>query len=155
MPQMTRIRFGQMYLLVAVPDESTGATTGATEFVAPCGITSFGKSISTATSDVELVDCDDPDAPVWLGIDVVSKRMTLNISGTLDSDAYVDIWREWFMDEASRDIRVVENLGSGNQGYWEGAGVLTEYSDTAEGRGSYTMTATLVFDGRPTWVPQP
>jgi hypothetical protein len=149
MTQQTRIRFGQMYLLV-----SDGATP-VPAFIAPCGISTFGRSVTTTTQDVELMDCDDPDAPIWMGLDVTSKRMTLTLSGTLDNDAYVSVWKDWFMDEGTRAIRVYENLGAPNSGYWEGMGVLTEYSDTATGRGSYTNTATIIFDGKPVWVPVP
>lgn len=149
MATQTRIKFGDIYLLVG----KTG--TNPMQFTAPCGITQFGKDVTTNTNDVELRDCDDPDAPVWLGIDVVSKRMTLNLSGTLDQDAYRDLWRNWFMDEGTRPIRVYERIGTGGWGYWEGNGVLTNYTDTANGGGTYTNTATVVFDGRPTWVGTP
>lgn len=149
MTQQTRIKFGDIMLLVGNPN------TNPMQFVAPCGITTFGKNVTTNTNDVELRDCDFPDAPVWLGIDVVSKRMTLNVSGTLDQEAYVSIWRNWFMEEGSRQIRVYEKVGEKNWGYWEGRAVLTEYSDTANGSGSYTNTATIVFDGKPTWVGTP
>lgn len=149
MAQQTRIKFGEMYLLVG-----DGATP--TEiFATPCGISTFARSITTNTADVELMDCVTPDAPVWLGVDVLSKRMTLTFSGTLDKDAYVDIWKDWAMEEATRNIRVYENLGSGAAGYWGGKGVLTEYSDTATGRGSYTMTGTVIFDGKPVWTAVP
>ena len=49
MAVQTRIRFGEMYLLVG-----DGASTEV--FTSPCGISSFGKSITTATSDVDLMD---------------------------------------------------------------------------------------------------
>lgn len=149
MAQQTRIKFGDIMLLVGDPE------TDPMVFTAPCGITQFGKDVTTNTNDVELRDCDDPDAPVWLGIDVVSKRMTLNLSGTLDQEAYMHIWRKWFMDEATRPVRVYEKIGPGNWGYWEGDAVMTQYTDTANGGGSYTNTATIVFDGKPNWVGTP
>ena len=149
MALQTRIKFGDIYLLVGVPG------TTPMQFRAPCGITQFGRNVVTNTNDVELRDCDDPDAPVWLGIDVVSKRMTLNMSGTLDQEAYRDMWRQWFMDEESRTIRVYERVGTSGWGYWEGDAVLTNYDDTANSGGSYTNTATVVFDGKPNWVGTP
>lgn len=148
MVAQTRIRFGEIYLLVG-----NGATPTEV-FTSPCGISTFGRSVTTNTSDVELMDCATPDAPIWLGVDVTSKRMTLTFSGTLDKAAYGTVWKDWAMDEASKNIRVYENL-TGSVGYWSGAGVLTEYSDTANGRGSYTMTGTVVFDGKPVWTAVP
>ena len=149
MATQSRIKFGEIYLLVGNIDSDP------MQFTAPCGITTFGRDVTTNTNDIELRDCDDPDAPVWLGVDVVSKRMTLNLSGTLDQDAYRDLWRNWFMEESSRPIRVYEKIGTTGWGYWEGDGVLTQYTDTANGGGSYTNTATVVFDGKPTWVGTP
>lgn len=149
MAQQTRIKFGDIYLLVG------DTSTSPMQFTAPCGISQFGKDVTTNTNDVELRDCDDPDAPVWLGIDVISKRMTLNLSGTLDQEAYRTLWRNWFMDDASRPIRVYERVGASGWGYWEGMGVMTQYTDTANGGGSYTNTATIIFDGAPKWVGTP
>lgn len=149
MATQTRIKFGDIYLLVGDPN------TNPMQFTAPCGINQFGRDVATNTNDVELRDCDFPDAPVWLGIDVVSKRMTLNLAGTLDQDAYRNLWRNWFMDEGSRSIRVYERVGETGWGYWEGLAVLTQYSDTANGGGTYTNTATIVFDGKPVWVGTP
>ena len=149
MAQQTRIKFGDIILLVG----DTG--TSPMSFRAPCGITQMGKDVTTNTNDVELRDCDDPDAPVWLGIDVVSKRMTVNIAGTLDQAAYVSVWREWYMEEASRPIRIYEKIGADGWGYWEGDAVMTQYTDTANSGGSYTNTATIVFDGKPEWVGTP
>lgn len=149
MAQQTRIKFGDIYLLVG------DTSTSPMQFTAPCGINQFGKDVTTNTNDVELRDCDDPDAPVWLGVDVISKRMTLNLSGTLDQEAYRTIWRNWFMDDDSRPIRVYERVGSSGWGYWEGMGVMTQYTDTANGGGSYTNTATIIFDGAPKWVGTP
>lgn len=149
MAQQSRIKFGDIFMMVG------DTSTNPMQFSAPCGINQFGREVTTNTNDVELRDCDDPDAPVWLGIDVISKRMTLNLSGTLDQDAYRDIWRNWFMDEASRPVRVYERVGASGWGYWQGNAVLTQYSDTANGGGSYTNTSTVVFDGKPEWVGTP
>lgn len=145
MTQQTRIKFGDMYLMVGIPG------TDPVAFSAPCGITTFGKEIVTNTNDVELRDCDDPDAPVWLGIDIISKRMTLNLSGTLDQEAYRGIWRQWAVSEVPWPVRAYERIGATGWGYWEGEGVLTNYTDTANGGGSYTNTGTIVFDGKPVW----
>lgn len=149
MAQQTRIKFGDMYLLKG------DRTTNPMQFTAPCGITQFGKNVTTNTADVELRDCDDPDAPTWLGIDVVSKRMTLNLSGTLDQEAYRNVWRNWFMSKDAEPIRVYERVGTTGWGYWEGNGVMTNYDDTANGGGTYTNSATIIFDGMPVWVGTP
>lgn len=141
------IKFGQQQLLIENPP-------GSGIFGAPCGITTLGRSITTNTSDVDLPPCDDPDAVTWLGIDPLSKRMTLTFSGTL-ADETLPIWDEWGMsegaDDAFRLIRWYRNIGAPNQGYWEGEAVLTEYAENSEGRGRWTVSGTIIFDGRPEW----
>lgn len=143
-----RVKFGTMYLLLADPSVTP------LEYTAPCGINTFGKNVTTNTNDVELRDCADPDLPVWLGVDVVSKRMTLNFSGNLDEGAYQDIWKKYFMSQVAWPLRVYEKIGedTAKYGYWSGEGVLTNYDDTANGGGSYTVTGTIIIDGAPVWT---
>lgn len=149
MTTQTRIKFGDMMLLVGMPG------TNPMQFRAPCGINQFGREFVTNTNDVELRDCDDPDAPVWLGMDIISKRMSTNFQGVVDQQSHIHVWREWAMAEEAWPIRVYERVGDSAWGYWEGDGVLTNYSDTANGGGSYTNTGTVVFDGKPVWVGTP
>ncbi|MFC6487366.1 phage tail tube protein [Nitratireductor sp. GCM10026969] len=141
------IRFGSQQLLIENPPDSG-------IFGAPCGITTLGKSMTANTSDVDLPPCDDPDAVTWLGIDPVSKRLTLTFSGTLAQET-LPIWDAWSMsegiDDAFRLVRWYRNIGAPNQGYWEGKALLTEYAENSENRGRWTVSGTIVFDGRPEW----
>ena len=41
-------------------------------FTDPCGLTSKGFTRTANLNDTNIPDCDDPDAPSWLGRDVVS-----------------------------------------------------------------------------------
>jgi hypothetical protein len=148
MAQIKSITFGEQALLIG--------DGGSPElFVAPCGINSLTKSTSTNTSDVDLPDCDDPDAVVWLGVDEVSKRMTLTFSGTL-AQQYLASWQEWELDGGLRNVRWLRNLTNLDlRGYLEGPALLTEFEESAESRGRYTFTGTIIFDGKPVWVSLP
>lgn len=141
------VRFGQQQLLVEHP-------VGSGVFSAPCGITGLTRSVTTNTNDVALPPCDDPEAIIWLGVDAVSKRMTLTFQGTLADNA-LPMWDAWSMGKDQRLVRWYRNIGEPNQGYWEGLAMLTEYSEESADRGRYTNSGTIIFDGEPEWVSIP
>jgi len=148
MASANTIKFGEQALLVG-----DGATPEV--FSSPCGITSLTKSTSTNTSDIDIPDCDDPDLVIWLGIDEVSKRMTLTFSGTIAQQSLA-LWQEWELDGGLRNVRWLRNLTNLDlRGYLEGPALLTEFEETSEARGRYTFTGTIIFDGKPVWVPLP
>lgn len=137
------VRFGQQQLLVENPAESG-------IFAAPCGITGLTRNVTTNTNDVALPPCDDPEAVIWLGVDVVSKRMTLTFTGTL-ADVALPVWDSWAMGKDQRMVRWYRNLGAPNAGYWEAPATLTEYTEESSDRGRYTNSGTIIFDGEPEW----
>lgn len=142
------VKFGDQQLLVEYP-------VGSGIFGAPCGITGLTRQVQTNTNDVALPPCNDPYAVLWLGIDVVSKRMTLTFQGTL-ADVALPIWDAWSMEDISRRrVRWYRNLLGDNRGYWEGYAVLTDYQEESSDRGRYTNSGTIIFDGQPQWVDIP
>jgi hypothetical protein len=56
-------------------------------FVAPCGFTSKSFSWSRGLADVTIPDCDDPDAPAWVGRDVESLSASVTGEGILAAEA--------------------------------------------------------------------
>lgn len=148
MAQAKTIKFGEQMLLIG-----DGATPEV--FSAPCGITSLTKSTSTNTSDIDIPDCDDPDLVIWLGIDEVSRRMTLTFSGTLAQQS-LPLWQEWEMEGGFRNVRWLRNLTDPTlRGQLEGPALLTEFEESSEARGRYTFSGTLIFDGKPVWTALP
>lgn len=148
MAQMKPIKFGEQFILI-------GDGGSPEEFVAPCGITSLTKSTSTNTADIDLPDCDDPDLVVWLGVDEVSKRMTLSGSGTV-AQQYLAEWQKWDLDGGTRNVRWMRNLTDLTlRGYLAAPGLLTEFTETSESRGRYTFTFTIILDGKPVWTALP
>lgn len=149
------VKFGQQQLLVGpVYDDGDAIPPSGSIFAAPCGITGLTRNVTTNTSDVALPPCDDPEAIIWLGIDAVSKRMTLTFTGTLADNA-LPVWDAWSMGNDHRWVRWYRNIGAPNQGYWEGPALLTEYSEESTDRGRYTNSGTIIFDGMPDWVSIP
>lgn len=148
MAQAQTVKFGEQSLMV-------GDGADPQVFTAPCGITSLTKTSTTNTSDIDIPDCDDPDLVVWLGVEEVSKRMTLTFSGIV-AQQYLGEWQEWELDGGPRDVRWLRNLTNPElRGYLQAPGLLTEFTETSEGRGRYTMSGTIIFDGKPVWVALP
>lgn len=149
------IRFGQQQLLIG-PAYVNGddVPPAGSIFSAPCGLTGLTRNVVTNTADVSLPPCDDPEAVIWLGVDAVSKRMTLTFTGTL-ADVALPVWDGWSMGSEMRWVRWYRNIGAPNQGYWEGPAQLTDYTEESTDRGRYTNSGTIIFDGEPTWVSIP
>ena len=144
------VKFGQQQLLVGPVYNGETAPPAGAIFASQCGITGLTRNVTTNTNDVSLPPCDDPEAIIWLGIDAVSKRMTLTFSGTL-ADNSLPVWDDYSMGNEMRWVRWYRNLGAPNQGYWEGPALLTEYSEESSDRGRYTNSGTIIFDGEPEW----
>lgn len=123
-------------------------------FSSPCGITGLTRSITSNTNDVALPPCNSPDDVIWLGIDIVSKRMQSTFSGTL-ADESLPVWDDWSFSEGKRWVRWYRNLGAPNAGYWEGPAALTEYQEGSTDRGRYTNSGTVIWDGKPDWISIP
>lgn len=148
MAQALTVKFGEQQLLI-------GDGGSPQVFTAPCGITGLTKTTTTNTSDIDIPDCDDPDLVVWLGIDEVSKRMTLTFSGTVAQQSLAT-WQDWELDGGLRDVRWFRNLNDlALRGYLEGPALLTEFAETSEARGRFTFTGTIIFDGKPVWISLP
>lgn len=110
-------------------------------FAAPCGFNSRGFKRSAATSDVNVPDCDDPDAPSWLERDVVSLSGELSGAGVV-ADEDFNTWNTWFEDATTKNVQIT--LGAR---VWIGPMKLTSVDVTGE-RGKRTeFSATMMSDG--------
>lgn len=141
------IKYGQQQLLIgdgATPTEA---------FSAPCGITSLTKTTAVATNTVNIPDCDDPDLASFLGIDEVSRQISIQFSGVLATQ-YLPEWQSWDLTGGYKNIRWYRDLSAASGGgYLQGPALLTAFEEAAEAKGRYTVSGTVTFDGQPTWVP--
>jgi hypothetical protein len=76
MAQPTTVRPSKMRILLESTD-SPGV------FEAPCGLTNKNITINKSFTEVNIPDCDDPDAPFWLARDVESMSMEISFEGVL------------------------------------------------------------------------
>lgn len=91
-----------------------------TTYLAPCGFTSKALNLSAATSETNVPDCDDPEAPAWTerGISALSGQIT---GGGVMATESSDLWEEWFDSGLPKNIRVrVPGVG-----YRAGSALLT------------------------------
>lgn len=119
-------------------------------FAAPCGLTSRGINFSAETNDTNIPDCDDEDAPSWLGRDVVSLSGELSGSGVLDLDA-LEVWRAFLGNRKTCRV-MIDVPGAQNGGYWEGAFILTGFNVTGERGSKVSVEVTMTSDGEIEWT---
>lgn len=115
------------FSLVGV-DTSTGAapqttgvtvdardTAGAITYAAPCGFTSKGVTISKNLQEVSIPDCDDEDAPIWLGRDVQNQSCTITGDGVAAAESVPD-WDQAAMTTEAVPMKVeIEFTGVGTK----------------------------------------
>jgi hypothetical protein len=105
MAQPQTARFGMM--LIELGTAGTPIT-----YAAPCGFTSKGVTISKNLQEVNIPDCDDPDAPTWVGRDVLSQSATITGDGVAAAESVPD-WDDAAMATESVPMRVTIDFGAG------------------------------------------
>ena len=153
MAQAQTIRFGKAFILLS--DMETSPT-----FTAPCGVENLTMTINIESDTVAVPDCDDPDLAVWLLTDIVSKQMTLQGSGILDTTA-MQTWQDWWLSDLPAqevNIRFFRDISAGQGGgYFAAPAVLTAYEESAQrggGTGSrWQNSFTIALQGKPVFTP--
>ncbi len=134
MTQASTLKFSQFLIQLG-----NGATPEV--FSAPCGLNSRGFARTAATSDTNVPDCDDPDAPSWLDRDVVSLSASLSGSGVV-ADEDFDTWDTWYQGATSKNVKVT--LGSRT---WTFAAKLTKLNVTGNRGKRVEFDASIDSDG--------
>jgi hypothetical protein len=69
-------------------------------------------TISKNLQEVNIPDCDDPDAPTWVGRDVLSQSATITGDGVAAAESVPD-WDDAAMSTESVPMRVTIDFGAG------------------------------------------
>jgi hypothetical protein len=144
MAQPTTAKFGKMLI-----ELGTGSPI---VYAAPCGFTSKGVTISKNLQEVNIPDCDDPDAPTWVGRDVLSQSANITGNGVAAAESVPD-WDDAAMTTESIPMRVTIDFGAG-----AGTKVITgnfhvdSEAYAAESGGRVTLAINAVSDGPVTAV---
>lgn len=94
----TTAKFGKFRVLL-------GDGASPEVFAAPCGFTSKSLVLSKNLTDVNLPDCDDPDAPAWVGRDVESLTASITGEGVMAAESAPD-WMDAFESTDSISVKV-------------------------------------------------
>jgi hypothetical protein len=138
------------FTLVGV-DTSTGAapqTTGVTA-------TTKGLALNKNLQEVNIPDCDDPDAPVWLGRDCQNLSVTISGDGVAAAESVPD-WNDAATATSSVPMKVDITFTSGIKSFAGNFHVDT-LTFGAEQGGRVTLGFTAQSDGAisDTWTATP
>jgi Phage tail tube protein len=113
-------------------------------FTDPCGLTTKGLTRTANLNDTNVPDCDDPDAPSWLGRDVVSYQAAIAGAGVVAQESFAN-WEEWWNAGETRNVKI--ELGTPAEFAWTMPAKLQEFAITAERGNKVQMTVAIVSDG--------
>lgn len=94
----TTAKFGKFRVLI-------GDSNSPINYAAPCGFTSKSLVLSKNLTEINLPDCDDPDAPAWVGRDVQSLTAAISGQGVMAAES-VETWMNGFEDTDSIPVKV-------------------------------------------------
>src|SRR5262245_49603586 len=148
MTQPTTARFGKSRVLL-------GDDTVPPVFAAPCGFDSKGATISKNLSEVNIPDCEDPDAPIWVGRSVQSQSAVITGSGVAAAESLGD-WDAAAMSTDSIPMRVEIEFATGMKTI-EGRFHVDSEAFAATAGGYVTLAINAQSDGQvtATWTPNP
>ncbi|HRP26019.1 phage tail tube protein [Thauera sp.] len=122
-------------------------------FTAPCGFTSKAFNFTRNLAEVNIPDCDDPDAPDWLGRDVVSLSASVSGSGVLAAES-IETWLAAVNTTASVNVTVTVTYTTGVL-TMTGAMQIESFGVSAEQGQKVSVDVSMQSDGEMTvgWTP--
>lgn len=142
MAQPHTYRFG--HLLIELGNGGNPET-----FSAPCGLTSKSFNGQAATSDTNVPDCDDPDAPAWLERDVTSLSRDITGSGVLAEES-LETWDDWFQSADPKNVQVSLTDGDDGTRTWSGSYILSGFEITGQFGDKIQVNVTMLSNGEVT-----
>lgn len=134
----TTVKFGKFRVLL-------GDGNSPELFTAPCGFTSKSLVLSKNLTEVNLPDCNDPDAPAWVGRDVESLTASITGEGVMASES-ADEWMDAFESTESVSVRVEIEFPTLTYAY-EGKMHIASMTLGAEQGGRVTNNIEMQSDG--------
>lgn len=146
MAQPTTLKFGKLKIEI-------GDGASPEVFSAPCGFTQKAFNRTKTLNEVQVPDCDDPDAPVQVERDVASITWAITGQGVLAGEA-VAMWDKFFDSTDSRNVKITEEFAApiGNV-VWIGKAHLESYDKAAQVGQRVTANVSLQGDGALTRTP--
>lgn len=132
---------------------TAAAPTGEIIYTAPCGFTTKGLTLSKNLQELDIPDCDDPDAPFWLARDVQNLSASISGDGVAAAESVPD-WNAAFMSTDSIPMLVEVEFTTGTKSF-EGLFHVDNLTFGAESGGRVTLAVSAQSDGEiiDTWTP--
>lgn len=152
------------FTLIGV-DTSGGAapqTTGVTAdppkvvvYAAPCGFTSKSFTLTKNLQEIDIPDCDDPDAVAWIGRDAQNLSAQIQGDGVAAAES-VPAWNDAFKSVESVPARVEIEFSTGTLAY-SGMFQVESLAYSAEQAARVTLAVSMQSDGAiaDEWIPTP
>lgn len=144
MAKPSTVKFGKFF--VRLSDGNSPVT-----FTAPCGFTSKSFSRSKTLNEVNIPDCDDPDAPAWVARDVASMSATISGEGVLAKSA-VPIWEDALDSTDSIECEVELEYQDGDSDIYTGLFHLESFEITGSLGERVNVSVTMQSDGEITYA---
>lgn len=138
MAQPTTARFGKFKVKLG-----NGATPEV--FSVPCGFTSKSLTLTKNLTEVNLPDCDDPDAVAWVGRDAESLSASISGEGVLAAES-VETWLDAWENVDSISVEVDVEFPAKTL-RWVGKMHIATLNPSAEQGGRVTMSVEMQSDG--------
>lgn len=140
------VKSGKMLILIG---DGATPTEG---FTAPCGLNTKGFTLSANSNEVQVPDCDDPDAPAWIERAVATMTGQITGAGVMAKESFT-LWRDWALSGQTKNARV--QIDEPGMGYYAGRFLLSNFALSAELGNKIQVDVTLDSDGAITWTTVP
>ena len=137
------IKFGKFF--VRLSDGDTPAV-----FTAPCGFTSKSFTRNKTLNEVQVPDCDDPDAAAWTERDVQSMAATISGSGVL-AKAAMPAWEEALESTESVEAQIEFVYADETSDFYEGNFHIESFEINGSLGERVQVSVTMQSDGEITY----
>ncbi|MDQ0558309.1 putative secreted protein [Rhizobium mesoamericanum] len=136
--QPTTARFGKFRVLL-------GNDATPIVYTAPCGFTSKSLTLTKDLTEVNLPDCDDPDAVAWVGRDASSLSASISGEGVAAAES-VEKWLDAWESVESVPVKIELEFPAKTI-TWTGLMHVNSLNPSAEQGGRVTLSVELQSDG--------
>lgn len=126
---------------------------GITTYAAPCGFTSKSFTLTKNLQEIDIPDCDEPDAVAWIGRDAQNLSAQIQGDGVAAAQS-VQAWNLAWQSTNSVPARIEIEFSTGTLVY-EGMFQVESLAFSAEQAGRVTLAVSMQSDGEivDSWEP--
>lgn len=155
-------KVASLNLLSGSAPQTTGVTAKNREeagvpiiYASPCGLTTKNFALTKNLQEIDLPDCDDPDAPAWIARDVQNLSATISGDGVAAAES-VPAWNAAAISTDSVPMKVEIEFTTGMK-IFTGLFIVDNLTFGAESGGRVTLAINAQSDGEvdDQWVPTP